>query len=57
MGKDYPLSYKTDEHAQIANNFMHELKLTSGFPGKVIYHSSFLYKPFKLKCLKIRLKL
>ena len=45
MGKYYILlSQKTDEHAQVAKYFMHKLKVTSGFPGRVIYHPSFLYK-------------
>ena len=46
-GKDYiPLSQKIDKDAQLANYFMHNLKVTLGFPGKVIYHPNFLYKPF-----------
>ena len=45
MGEDYiPLPKKTDEHVQIDNYFMHKLKVTSGFPGKVIYHPKFFYK-------------
>ena len=45
MCEDYiPLSQKTDKHAQVAKYFMHKLKDTLYFPGKVIYHPNFLYK-------------
>ena len=45
------------EYAQVVNDFMPNLKVTSGFPGKVIYLRNVLYKAFSAKILENTLKL